>query len=297
MNPFVTNPHLLKPGDKITLFEAVPSKKEVPVQSKRTGAEETVESPVAIGNGIDVSSFTDVRSIGYLSTDETDSWGYILSGETQEMVFSEGDAVFLQMKDGYECKPGDTFLIFTSSELLTHPVTEQRMGFLLTFGGRLSVEEHVRERLYKAKIFESYRELHLGDQIQPYQPVSACVEPLPMPEKTMSNIVAVKDRQEAIGQFSVVYLAQGHNEGIRRGNAFEIVKKLEVEPPGEFSDERMTMPDLVVGHLLVLEARADTATGIVFSTTENVWNGAFVKGLDWKELPKVLLKLARCAVD
>ena len=59
MNPFITNPHLLKPGDLVTLLEGVPvrraeveqEEKEIPV--KKAEEPKPVSAPVV--TGIDVS--------------------------------------------------------------------------------------------------------------------------------------------------------------------------------------------------------------------------------------------------
>ena len=51
MNPFVTNPHLLKPGDIITLFEGAPEKAE-----KAAEVAEKTAPPVPTMKGIDRKS-------------------------------------------------------------------------------------------------------------------------------------------------------------------------------------------------------------------------------------------------
>ncbi|MBW1797228.1 MAG: hypothetical protein JRJ21_02225, partial [Deltaproteobacteria bacterium] len=107
----------------------------------------------------------------------------------------------------------------------------------------------------------------------------------------ISNIAAVKDLHDLIGQWSVVYLAHGYNHGIRRGNVFEIVKKRMVDASGKPS-----FSEMVIGYLLILESRQDTATGVVIAAKKEFSVGAFVRSLDWAEAQSVLSILPECPV-
>ena len=71
MNQFITNPHLLEPGDVLTLLEDVPilKRKEEEVAAKEPEKLEPVETgPV----GIDVSGLTNMDALGYLSDVEAE---------------------------------------------------------------------------------------------------------------------------------------------------------------------------------------------------------------------------------
>jgi hypothetical protein len=131
----------------------------------------------------------------------------------------------------------------------------------------------------------------VGDPVLPFAPVSPCVQ-LSNPEwgklKDRKGfklpVVAAKDLNEIIGQFSVVYINHGHKHGIHRGNLFEIVSPGQPDQPKE-----PALPDQILGHLIVLKARPDTSAGIVITAKREFSSGTMLKAIDLnKALKKVL---------
>jgi LysM repeat protein len=306
MNPFVTNPHLLKPGDTITLLEEFPVKKKAIVQDKSASPKEVPREFVYGETGIDVSGFTEEKSIGFLSTQKVEPLGQILSGEAERVVLAEGDMLYMSIKKELDIKPGNQFTIYKESRLLTHPLTKKSAGYVISFLGRVSIIERAGEVnaggdkkievepgtiLYKGEIIESYKAARVGDSILSYEPVSACIEPMPMERELITNVVAAKYLREIGGQFTVVYLPYGYNDGVRRGNLFEIFERKEVLAP-----KKTTLPDVTFGHLVVLEARPATSTGVVIETLEEFPIGAYVRGVDWRNAHHVLSLLKRCSL-
>jgi hypothetical protein len=307
MNPFITNPHLLKPGDVITLLENVPVKKAPVIEKEPPKSVKPPEKFVYGKTGIDISGFTNVDSIGFLSREAVVPWGYVVSSGEERVVLSEGDFVYVAMKKEHDVKPGDAFTIYKPSPLVNHPLTRAKLGYVNSILGRVVVKEKIKEiteaniekkgvsqgqTLYSADIIESYRAIPLGSPILAYKPLSPCIEPMPMESELTTNIVAIKDMREVVGQFSVVYLDQGYNHGIRRGNLFEVVEKKQAETP-----QKITLPDMVMGHVVIIEARPDTATGVVVTDKEEFINGVFVNRIDWPNAKVVLSMVPECPLE
>lgn len=282
MNPFITNPHLLKPGDVVKLFEA-------PSASDKGAAQASAPPPPkddrGLEAGLDVSPFTEVASAGFLSRNGVQPWGRILRGETDRTMLSEGDVIFVQMEDGFRSDPGKLYTVYELSPPQKDPLDGGPIGCVVTYAGKISVKEHVRDLLYKAEVAESYRTISPGDLIIPNEPISPCVRFLPSDPGLVSHVGAVKDQLKLIGQYTVVYLPVGYEEGVRRGNLFEIFEK------------PASLPERVLGHLLILEARPDTATAVVIDVKENVAPGVSVRGFNWVEAPEFLPALQRCGLE
>ena len=298
MNPFVTNPHLLNPGDIITLLE------EVPVKKKMVPEEEGVMPGVMPTRiGIDVSSFINVQSIGYLSLEKFSPWGTILTADTKKIVLAKGDTIFVHFYKDRAIKAGDEFTICKTSPRLKHPLSGGVLGNIIYFNGRFVIKEKIETRIYKAEITDNYRSLHVGDMVIPYQPISPCVQPIPLSPDIEENIAAVRDDKELIGQFSVVYIDRGFNHGIRRGALFEAVKRRVIPSPKRkigtlyATREKLVLPDVVLGTLIILESRPDTATAFVLSSKENFTKGAFIKGLSWVERPEFMSLMPACPLQ
>ena len=174
---------------------------------------------------------------------------------------------------------------------------------MVYFNGRFVIKEKIKSRIYQAEIDDHYGSLHVGDMVIPYQSISPCVQPRPLSPDIEENIAAVKDDRELIGQFSVVYLDRGFNHGIRRGSIFEAVKRRVVPDPTRklgtfyFTREKLKLPDMVIGRLIILESRPDTATAFVLSTKETFRKGTFIKGLSFVERPEFISSLPTCPLQ
>jgi hypothetical protein len=309
MNPFITNPHLLKPGDVLTLMEKEPAKEVPAAETKATKPEPAVVESQKL-MGINVSGLTNVETIGFLSKKRVMALGYIVSSQDEKVVLSKGDILYVVFDKDRNVNPGNSYTVCTKSrQALKDSVTGKNLGFVVTFLGKIIIREQVIEdklneikgwitkdratkNLFEAEIVKSYKEIHIGNPVLAYEPISSCVRPLPITGDLTTRIVAVKDLHDIIGLWSVVYLAQGFNDGIRRGNVFEIVKKRMVDASGKPS-----FSEMVMGYLLILESRQDTATGVIVAAKKEFRVGAVVKSLDWTKAQSVLSILPECALE
>lgn len=301
MNTFVTNPHLLNPGDVITLLEEWPIKKmKAPVEEKE------IPEPTPIGRGIDVSGISIMKNLGFLTLKKFKPWGTILVADSNKKLLAKGDIIYVNFVEKKEINPGDEFTISKSSPRLKHPLTDKPLGYAIAFNGRFVVKEYIKRNIWKAEIVETYRAVHLGDMVIPYEPISPCVQPTSFGKEMIENIVAVKDQLDLIGPFSIVYLNRGFSQGLRRGVVFEVVKKRVILDPDDpdvklkkiFSySKKIELPDLVIGRLIILETRPDTATALILSAKEEFENGSYIKALSWVERPEFITMIPACFLE
>ena len=323
MNPFVTNPHLLHPGDLITLFEKEPAKKEPPKPEPVV-----VEKPQEpLPEGIDISVRTNADNLGYLSLGPIGSWGTILASENGKKLQYKDDIVYLQFVDGVKVEVGDEFTILRKPEKVTHPLIDKwpkftaetlnrpaDLGYVVRFQGRLVVEKFVgfgrkhdqlyqKPQIYLARITHSYRSVHVGHMLIPAAPVSSCVKPIPLDKEILGNIVAAKEESVVFGSDSVVYIDKGFKQGVQRGHLFEIVKTHilpDPDVPRRYTSETrptIILPDIPVGILMIVESRPDTSVAIVVRAKEDIKLGYYVKTLYWDKIPRVLQRLKRCHLE
>jgi len=280
MNPFITNPNLLAPGDVITLLKDLPVKKHV-----------SVEKPLSIlpERAVDVSGLTDVNSTGFFTTRPFKPFGRIYSDDTGRVILHSSDIIYISLNKGNEIAQGDLLTISRTSSLIDDPLTEEDAGYVVSFLGKVIITGHVKGNIYKAEIIKTYEAVRVGDSVIPYEPMSPCVKPRAVENKLIAHIMATKGLRETIGQFSVVYLNCGITKGVRRGNLFEVITESKVKSPHE-----SIRTDVNLGYLLVLLARSDSATCVVIDSRKDFANGASVKGLDREKAKPILLKLPLC---
>lgn len=312
MNQFVTNPHLLEPGDVLTLLEDVPilksKEEEVAVQKSE---ELEPMGPV----GIDVSGLTNMDALGYLSDVEAEPWGNLFASENDRMLLSPGDKVYVRItKQGERVEPGDEFSICKRSPLIKHPITGEELGYVLTVRGRLVIEEPVghtvkegklvpKRNIYKATLLNCFKTLSVGDLIVPYKPVlSPCVLPRSMDRSLVGHVVATQDDTSILATSAVVYIDCGLDKGVQKGHLFQVIRE-HVVPDPDAKGFRLTkrpeliLPDVHLATILVLESRRKTATAVVISSEEDFPVGSPINALSWSGEPDILSKIATCNLE
>ena len=320
MNPFVTNPHLLSPGDIITLLE------EEAVQTaeaeKKPPAEPAKKS--AVIQGIDLSDRINLETLGYLSLVEVEPLGVIESSTSTKKALTSGDKVFVLFDQRPSIKPGDAFSIARRSELIRHPLTGKPMGYLVSMKGTLHVQEPLQKGIYLAEVGKTFSEVFINDLVMPLVRTTTCLRPLPTDNKLYGNIVATYDNRRMVGRSTIVYLDSGFKDGVQTGGIFDLIRIhklptidtkhdswevisreiLDTFSKAEYLadfwkkiEDGKTLYESSVGKLLILDSRPDTSLGIVLLSKEELEVGAFVKGMSWVEPPDFLISLPSCAVQ
>jgi hypothetical protein len=244
-----------------------------------------------VRTGIDVSEFTDVDGLGFLSPEEVKPWGRLFSDETDRILLAQGDVTYVAFEEGSNPKPGDLYTVYNSSSELDHPFTGRDMGYVISFLGRVILEKEVRPGIFKTRIIESFKPMQMGDPVIPFQPISPCVRiSTPQPESpdpstgVTVSVAAAKDLSQVMGQFSVIYLNHGHAHGIHRGNLLQIASPVEADQPKE-----PVLPDRALGYILILEARPQTSTGLVITAKREFSSGVLLKPVPVEEILKKCL--------
>jgi LysM repeat protein len=320
MNPFVTNPHLLKPGDMITLIEKEDMlKKKAP--SEKPSKEVAKVAPKI--KGIDLSGLTTPSTMGYLSLTKVEPWGEISGSTRSELGAEKGDKIFINFMNRAGVKPGDEFRV-ARPITVRHPLTDRLMGEIINFRGAVVVKEHLQQDFFLAEVTDVTMEFGIGAMVLPFEPMSKCVQPMATDPKLYGNIVAVKDDRRIIGGGSVVYLDAGFKDGIQRGQVFDVIRISKIpyvnvkqntfqENLAEVSAavskeeyladlwnklfEGKKLYEFPVGKLMVVESRPVSSTAVILSSTDNFFNGAFIKGYSWSEPPEFLAKLPSCPLE
>jgi hypothetical protein len=318
MNPSITDPKALKVGQVITLFEKETTKKEESPAKKpiqEVAYTKTVLKGIALGDRLDLDS------VGYFSLVDVEPLGRIQSEMASKMVISTGDRVFVDFGSAPDINPGDVFSMAHVSDLVRHPITNRPLGYVVSMRGTLTVTEHVKDGLYLAKVEKAFTEVFPDDIVLPRQSIGTCLQPMPADPKLYGNIVAVDDNRTVIGKYTIVYLDSGFKDGVQTGSTFDVVR-LHRKPMLEFdryplSDiakdavhelgkqeyledfmreivEGKTIYEYSVGKLIVIDAKPDTAIGVILASKEELAPGAFIKGMPWVEPPAFLTSLPAC---
>ncbi len=315
LNSFITNPHLILPGEIITLFEKedeISDASEEAAPEAPPVVEEEVAEPKKMG--IDIERLTDVDALGFFSYEKISPWGMLFESREDKIIFGPGDIVYVLFDEDRNIKTGDIFTIGKSSSLLKNPVKGDRRGYVFSVSGSLVVEENLKDankdirfyekkNAFQARIITAREPISVNDSLMPYKPFSSsCVLPISLNKEVIANIIASKGEGLILHQGSIVYINTGANEGVKRGNLFDVVEREIVTDPKP--EKKITLykrvialPYNALGRILVVDAGPETSTAIVISASEPISAGAYIKGIQWTEEPDFLMSITNCTIE
>ncbi len=311
LNSFITNPHLILPGETITLFEKEPVKEQIIEEPPLPVPEKEETAPARLG--IDVQALTSVDMLGFLSEKKVAPWGTIFSARDEKIIFGINDIVYVIFQEDKVINIGDVFSIGNISSNLKDPVKGGKLGYVYSISGKLVIEEQLgkakrgdefyeKKNIFKAKITKSLEPIRIDYALMPEKVIPPCIEPVSADRYLTANIVTSKGQQIILHQSSVVFINKGSNDGIKRGNLFEVVKeRMEWDPRPDkiFTVYKgvIILPDNILGLILVLDTQPETSTAIVVSSKESFSAGVPVRSLTWSGNPEFLLTLGNCPME
>jgi len=188
-NPYITNPHLIFPGNPIRLAATEPVKKEEPNKVveerpkepvKEAGAKKVEAPPPPVEKKAEMVAeakpgkveekpvyFPEVRDAGFMSDIPYRGIGIVLEGREGKNIMSAGDIVYLAFRTSEPILIGNKYTVFRASDEIRHPITEKLVGRKYNIIGNVQIIDRYGN-FFTAKITESFYAVTRGDLIQPY---------------------------------------------------------------------------------------------------------------------------------
>ena len=232
MNPSITNPHWIYPGDRIRLKKGEPRARE-PV---RTGKEPTA----AVAPRRDITAPDEpvsLRRRGYIEEEKVKSAGVIRGSSHEKILLATYDVIYIDFKSDNPLEPGKRYTIFEPVKEVFHPadkrIRKQPIGRLV------SINADVEIRSVKWRNKDKTRGIATGVILRAVNPVerghlvgdiTRTFEPAaPIRNTTLKDvegvIVEVFDGHSIIGTDKLVFIDKGGADKIKRGHVFFAVRR------------------------------------------------------------------------
>lgn len=265
-NPHIENPHLIYPGDKLSLVY-IDGQRRLTV-ARRGDASRTVKlSPTTRISPLESAiPAISLEAIGpfltnnrIVSEQEITGTPYVLQGKRGNIVVGAGDAIYARgqglVDHNYGIyRPGRTFI---------DPVTEEFLGIearSVAVGKVIATNDQV----LTVDITRSSEEIRIGDRlmVQEDRTISATFFPSDPSQEIHGQMIAVVDGVTQIGQFDVVVINRGANHQLTEGNILAVYKAGDqVRDP--ITEEVVQLPSDRAGILMIFRVFDKLSYGIV----------------------------------
>lgn len=237
VNPEIHNPHRIYPGDSVRLALAGDGRTELQLvrgPAGRAAAAQLADAQIAsarlepllrsspldtpietIPYGL-ISAF--ISHPGVLTREQIASAAYIVALAENHDIAGTGHELFVKK---VAAPAGSRFSVMHVDEALTDPDSGRHLGYVAIYAGTAQITQS--GPIAKAVVTSSARETLQGDLLIPEEqaPTTDFVPHAP-PHPVAGRIINVIDNVLLAGQYQVVALNRGTNDGLDRGSVLTV---------------------------------------------------------------------------
>jgi hypothetical protein len=281
LNPDIRNPHRIYPGDTVHL--ALGNDGHVALQVVRGNAgamrlepmlrSSDAEGPIATIPYSAISAF--LSRPGVMSHDEIMAAPYIAELRDNHQIAGAGHDVYLRNASG---DTGTRFSVMHIDEPLEDPQSHRHLGYMAVYTATAQVTRP--GEIARAQLVDSARETLRGDVLVPETAnPTADFHPHPPAHPVDGRIIAVINNVELSGQYDIVAINRGSQDGLDRGTV------LTIDEARHASDDRcahingrstcffshsIALPIETAGALLVFKTYEQMSYALIMSDTQPI---------------------------
>jgi hypothetical protein len=276
VNPQIENPHLIYPGDMISLVY-VDGKPQLRIQR---GKGTFKLSPKARVERLDTAIPTiPIDTIQQFLTqplvvDENtmEDAAYVVSSAGEHLIVGAGDRIYVR---GIDADQGSRYNVFRPGDAYVDPDTNEVLGYEALYLGDGHSERFGDPST--VKLDRTTREINIGDRVMPMsqEDVHAYFSPHASKDDVKGTIIAVVDGVSQIGQYQVVVINRGARENVDVGTVFAIEQRGASIPDqvSENPKDVVKLPDERAGLLMVFRTFDKVSFGLIMKATSSLHVG------------------------
>jgi len=273
INSQIENPHLIYPGDLISLVY-VDGKPRLTVKRGTKTVKLTPQGRVIpLDKAINTIPYDAIKPflLEPLIVDdkELQKAPYVVQHKGKHIIASSSDSVYVRgikddsIRDYTIVHPGDFYV---------DPITKEKLGREARFAANA--------KLYRTgdpatlEVLRNTREILIGDRLIPTSDDTYDTNFFPSAPDAQINakILAVLDGMSQIGSYQVVVLNKGSREGLKPGNVMDVFQAGATIPDVVTEDRKdtVTLPDEKAGTLMVFRTFEKVSYALIMVATRNM---------------------------
>lgn len=300
-NRQVQNPHLIYPGDVLTLIYVngqpqitVASTEQAPItvdsataeqKTTRTVTTRTVKtegrslpvvklSPTIRKQGLNASVITipgdAIRQFltkpRVVTEEELERAPYILASDDNHLIMGQDNIVYVR---GELDKERVRFTVFRPGEELIDPETEEVFGFEAVYAGEAHIKKYGDPSI--AQLTSTVREVLIGDRLLPVDKgkIDNIYYPRPPDRDVKGQVISLFDALFGIAKFQIAVINRGSRDGLEVGHLLETQSSGDVvEDDYNLRDRgEIKLPDKRSGLMMIFRVFNKVSYGLILEST------------------------------
>ncbi|MGQ9424831.1 LysM peptidoglycan-binding domain-containing protein [Gilvimarinus sp. F26214L] len=273
VNPQISNPHLIYPGDVISLVYVDGQPRLIVERGDESRTYKVQPGTVKLSPSVRVTPLADaIPSIPLdaidtflsdsriVTNEELDAAPYVIAGGRDRLIVGAGD--FLYARGDFE-EGVPNYGVYRRGDVYIDPFTDEVLGIQAQDIGTVRVRA-VDGDIGTTAVTRTTQEIRVKDRLLPHEerPIDSSFMPSPPEGDVEGVILAVEEGVSQVGKMDVVILNRGVREGLQPGNVLAVYKKgaLTRDP---ITNELVKLPEERAGLLMVFRSFEKLSFGLV----------------------------------
>jgi len=272
-NDYITNPHLIYPGDKVVIGKDANGRTVIKVVPANGAPYEYTEQKMT------ATSFMlspQLAGLKFSTTPLTGS-GKVLGQQDVGTMASEGDTVLLKLNTNVAV--GQRLNILALEDKVKNGKTV--VGYLYQTAAIARVSKINDDGLVEAVIKSSTREVE-KDQIVLAGAPAVTPKRIAFRSPTLSSRGQILDTFDGVSsgtmgsRFDLAFVDLGQNQGAQTGDLLDVYKVIEVKENPKSKTSPVMTSRVYTGMLMVLDAKENSAMGLMLDSHDAITKGQSV---------------------
>ena len=251
LNPSITNPHWIYPGDRIRLRKGEASRSPAP-RVTAYSAKQSLPGTIYL------------KQRGFIAEEELKYAAKIVGSREEKIMLATYDSVYIKYPQDKPLKVGQRYDIYRKLKEVVHPVNKRRIGHMVEILGQVEINELSKANVARGTIRNAVNPIERGDLVGLMKRKFDAVRPIRNTRtKVKGSVIAVLDNTHLIGTKQLVFIDRGKKFRVqvgytfyvtRRGDSYQDINTFEQRTP---PSERKWPRQVVASVLSSLGARSE----------------------------------------
>jgi hypothetical protein len=293
VNPQIENPHLIYPGDVLTLFYVhgrpyvqVSGGPRTTVGDNRNEQKISRLAPKIRAEALNTDNhLLPVQAIQQfifrprvVTKEQLEQAPYIVGSQDNRLIYGAGDIVYIRGLERYA--GNNRYSVFRAGKVFRDPLTDELLGYeALPVGDASLIKEGDTSTV---RLTRTEREALLGDRLLPFdeRDEDRTFAPRAPSRPVNGQVISLSDAISQIGAYQIAVLNLGHRNGIEKGHVLAVFESgRAVTDP--FAKNRLarkvTLPDEKTGIVMVFRTFENVSYALVMEAARPVRVGNAVR--------------------
>jgi len=216
LNPSITNPHWIYPGDRIRLRKGAPKPRTRAAVPRLITPRRKPTAPGTIY----------LKQRGFIAEKDLKYAAKIAGSREEKLMLATYDHVYIRYPRKKPLKVGERYEIYKAIKPVTHPDGKQRLGQIVEVFGEVEIKKLSSAQVAHGVILRAVNPVRRGYLVGPLKQRFKAVQPVRNPRTPIEGtVVAVLDDNHLIGTKQLVFLDRGKKFNVKEGYTFYVSRR------------------------------------------------------------------------